>query len=90
MKKAVLISLVLLAFVITGCGQKETKDVTGKAVLEQCIDTDGGNNIEEKGSANGLSDKCVAGLLIEYYCENNQVVNQNLRCPDKCVDGACV
>lgn len=89
MKKAILISFVLLAFVFSGCGQKEMEDVTGEAVLG-CTDTDGGNNIEEKGTTNGMSDECVAGILIEYYCENNQVVNQNHRCPNKCVDGACV
>jgi len=87
MKKAIIISLVLMAFVITGCGQEE---VTGKVVLEQCTDSDGGNNINEKGTTNEFSDKCVAGLLIEYYCEDGKAVNQNHRCPDKCVDGACV
>lgn len=91
MKKAVLISLVLLAFVLAGCQSQE--DVTGNVVQEvaKCTDTDNGNNINEKGTVNGeLTDKCVAGLLIEYYCQGDVPVNQNHRCPDKCVDGACV
>ena len=90
MKKAILIGLVLLAFIVSGCGKT---NVTGKAVagIGQCTDTDNGNNINEKGTVNGeLTDKCIAGLLIEYYCQDGKPVNQNHRCPGKCVDGACV
>lgn len=92
MKKAILISLVLLAFVIVGCGKQDAgTEITGKVVAEICSDTDGGNNINEKGTVNGkLTDSCAAGLLIEYYCEDNKAANLNQRCPNKCVDGACV
>ncbi len=92
MKKAILIGFVILAFVLTGCSQSQ-EDVTGSVVQEvaRCTDTDKGNNIKEKGTVNGeLTDQCAAGILIEYYCKDGKPVNQNQRCPDKCVDGACV
>jgi len=89
MKKIILVSLIILAFVLAGCGKAK---VTGKAVQETgCADSDDGNNIKEQGTVNNeLSDKCVAGILIEYYCEDNKPVNQNHRCQNKCMDGACV
>lgn len=92
MKKVILIGFVLLAFFIAGC-RCTGEGVAGKVVQEvtACTDTDGGNNAEEKGTVNNeFTDKCVAGLLIEYYCEDNKPANQNHRCPDKCVSGACV
>jgi len=43
------------------------------------------------GSVVEETDKCIAGLLIEYYCEGNNLENQNLRCnsEDVCNQGRC-
>ncbi len=93
MKKVILASFILSTFVLAGCSQADQVKITGEVVKEftKCIDSDNGNNIEEKGTVNDeLTDKCMAGLLIEYYCEDNKPVNQNHRCLNKCVDGACV
>ena len=89
MKKIILAIFIILAFVLAGCGKAK---VTGEAVQEiGCTDTDGGNNINKQGTVNNeFSDKCVGNILIEYYCEDNKPTNQNQRCQNKCVDGACV
>jgi len=89
MKNTLLIGIAVLAVVLAGCNKTE---VTGDAVvdLEQCTDTDKGNDITQKGAVNGeFTDRCVAGILIEYYCEDKKPVNQNYKCQNKCVDGAC-
>jgi hypothetical protein len=64
-----------------------------------CSDSDGGITKETAGKVTGtlngeeyiIYDKCIAGLLVEYFCENNKNVNQNFRCPEdtKCAGGAC-
>lgn len=64
-----------------------------------CTDSDGGLTKETAGKVTGVLngeeytvyDRCIAGLLIEYFCEGNTYQNQNLRCPEgtRCVGGAC-
>jgi hypothetical protein len=66
---------------------------------EECVDSDNGLTKEVAGKVTGtidgeeytLYDKCVAGLLIEYFCEDGKYQNQNLRCPEEteCLAGAC-
>jgi len=64
-----------------------------------CEDSDGGVERDKAGKVMGISDseeytlydKCIAGILLEYYCEQDKSQNQNLRCPEgtKCLGGAC-
>ena len=93
----------LLLLLIVSC---KGNDITGEAVTDvekaltgdSCEETDNGIDTENKGYVSGLKDgktynvvdRCIAGLLVEYYCEDNKPVNQNIRCPGKCSDGACV
>jgi len=97
---------IILALFLIGCSPKEsTNQITGNVVLDTntvsgettCQDSDNGIETETAGkvTSNGetLYDKCAGktNILIEYYCENNQPVNQNLRCTTKkgCLAGAC-
>jgi len=94
MKKLLVISLLILSLVLVGC-KKEA--ITGGVVIEQetqeCKDSDNGINQETQGVVTvgdeDYTDDCIAGLLIEYFCEGDQKVNQNLRCPNKCSNGKC-
>lgn len=94
MKKSLIIAIILLSLVLVGC-KKES--VTGGVVVEEqsneCKDSDGGINKDTQGVVSvgdeDYSDECVAGLLIEYYCEGNNKQNQNIRCPNKCSSGKC-
>jgi len=64
-----------------------------------CIDSDAGITKETAGKVSGvlngkeyvLYDRCIAGFLIEYFCEDNTYKNQNFRCPSgtECLSGAC-
>ncbi|MBW2989369.1 hypothetical protein KY358_03565 [Candidatus Woesearchaeota archaeon] len=98
-KKMLVLGLIVLSFVLAGC-KKAT--ITGNAVIEEpaaekmtekCKDSDGGINKMAKGvvrvDGKEYRDECVAGLLIEYYCEGDNVVNQNMRCTDGCSGGRC-
>ena len=95
MKKLLLISLLILSLVLVGCKEEP---VTGAVVVEQetqkCKDSDNGINTEIQGVVTvgdeDYADDCIAGLLIEYFCEGNQKVNQNLRCTNKCSSGKCI
>ncbi|MBS3097320.1 hypothetical protein J4209_00830 [Candidatus Woesearchaeota archaeon] len=74
---------------------------TGKAIQpieKSCEDSDGGINVEKGGKVSGaingeeytIYDKCVAGLLVEYYCDGDSYKNENVRCKvGKCLGGAC-
>lgn len=95
MKKLLIIALIALSFVFVGCKEQS---ITGGAVavdkvIERCKDSDGGIDKDVKGivSVGGedYSDACVAGLLIEHYCDGDDVANQNLRCPNECSNGKC-
>lgn len=81
--------------VLLGC--KDTS-LTGGVVVEEslreCKDSDGGINKGVQGVVNfgdeDYSDECIAGLLIEYYCDGNNKANQNVRCFNKCDSGKCI
>ena len=60
---------------------------------QACIDSDAGKDttIRGKVAVGNVSymDKCSGPFLIEYYCENGNVVTQNFRCEKGCDNGAC-
>lgn len=69
---------------------------------ETCTDTDSGKNFEIEGVARSFlngnitpnyfkRDICKEGtkILIESYCENNEVKEVEYICPNGCYDGAC-
>ena len=92
MNKLLVIGLIVLSLVLIGC---KNEDVTGAVVLQEgCQDSDGGINKGTQGVVTledeDYSDDCVAGILIEYYCDGDNVANQNIRCKDKCNGGKCV
>ena len=103
MKELIFFGFIVLVLVMGGCSKEMP---TGRAILDvektstvSCTDSDSGKNAEVKGivtfidenrNDNTYADSCVSGLLIEYYCEENKASNQNLRCPSKCLNGACV
>ncbi len=59
---------------------------------EECYDSDGGKNYDIKGYARkgGIygEDQCKKGYLVEYYCENNEVKSEFVKC--NCDNGICV
>ena len=101
-----IIFAVILVLFITGCKGSitggtvdDTEEILAEETAEDsCRDTDNGIDKENRGTVSGfidgekyeMQDKCIAGLLIEYYCENSKPLNQNFRCEDKCLNGACV
>ena len=103
MRKLIFFGLIILSLILIGCSKG---NITGGAafdvkqtIKQSCADSDGGKNIDvkgiitvvdENGDDNTHADSCVAGLLIEYYCEDNKPLNQNFRCSGKCLNGACV
>ena len=97
MKKLLIIALIALSFVLAGCGDGEQSITEGAVVVdelvEKCTDSDGGVNTAVQGVVSvedeDYADECVAGFLIEYYCDGDNVVNQNMRCPDGCTRGKC-
>ena len=79
-----------------GCKEEQ---VTGGVVsvdveVESCKDSDGGINKDIQGIVTvgdeDSTDECVAGLLIEYYCDGDNKANQNIRCPNECSAGKCI
>ncbi len=62
------------------------------AVVANCEDSDNGLNKEVKGTVRveGMRrmDKCFGPFLVEYYCEEGEIANQNFRC--ECSEGKCV
>lgn len=78
---------------------------TGKVVQpvgRSCEDSDEGIVAEKAGKVSGVIngeeyvyyDNCPVlsgAFLMEYYCENGNSRNQNLRCPSgtRCLGGAC-
>ena len=63
-----------------------------------CIDPDG-EDTTRKGTTTGtysdgtpfeVTDGCKMGLLLEYYCENGNLENKNIRCPGRCNSGTCI
>ena len=94
MKKLLIFSLMVLGLFLAGC--KDASMDSGAAVIEldSCEDSDGGmdKNVEGTVSVDGkeFDDQCVAGLVIEYYCDNGKAANQNMRCDNECISGRCV
>jgi len=100
MDKRVLIICAFLSIMVCGCG---SSSITGGAVLDEpeledvveaCTDSDNGVNINMQGKvyfeSEGYADECVGGILVEYYCEDQKVANQNIRCENECVRGKCI
>ncbi len=101
--KRILLAVFLL-FIFVGCKSKDMTgnmvldSEQETAQLDECEDTDNGIDDSQKGYVSGrtdgdqfnLVDRCIAGLLIEYYCEGSKPLNRNLRCDGACSDGACV
>ncbi len=56
-----------------------------------CYDSDGGKNYEVYGyTQKGQTikrDECKKGYLIEYYCEDNEIKSETVKC--ECKDGVC-
>ena len=85
----------MLSLFLVGC--KDTQ-ITGGAVAIQeettlCTDSDGGIDRNIKGIISvgdeDFADSCIAGVLVEYYCDGDKAVNQNIRCANECSNGKC-
>jgi hypothetical protein len=65
---------------------------------QTCFDTDGGNDIYQRGTVDIRSlikgkyiDKCLSATrLKEYYCQDDELVIRDLECPGECMEGHCV
>lgn len=89
-----MISLIVLSLVLVGCKDTSlTGDVVASDAVIGCKDSDGGLDKAVKGIVSSgddeRADSCVSGLLIEYYCDGNNIANQNIRCANKCSNGKC-
>ena len=60
-------------------------------VAATCVDSDNGINKYVKGkvsaSQNSEEDQCLGENLLEYYCENDSILKQSIKC--NCNDGVC-
>jgi hypothetical protein len=94
MKRFILTVLIISSLVLIGCREESISGSTVVDVVIGCEDSDGGLNKDVKGVVTvgdeEYSDECVAGLLIEYYCDNGNKANQNVRCENKCSGGKCI
>lgn len=95
MKRLLITGLIVLSLVLVSCKKTSIEGgVVVEEIVEGCKDSDGGINKDVQGVVGvgdkDYSDECVAGLLIEYYCDGNNKANQNIRCADKCRDGKCI
>ena len=94
---------IALTLTFTGCssGSEVKLPVEGRAtsVLGEeapagtaCHDSDGGINKEIRGTVTfgnrTVSDECVGPFLVEYYCDDGRLANQNIRCD--CSAGKCI
>jgi hypothetical protein len=61
---------------------------------KECIDSDGGKNYHEKGTATAgstsLSDHCSGNILTEKYCSDDEIKWLTYECPNGCLSGACL
>lgn len=100
MKKLLIVGFVALALLLASCAKKQeltgaVVGVAGELPAETlCKDSDNGKNSTIKGilsiGEDSYADSCIGGLLVEYYCDGNTKSNQNIRCPNKCLNGQCV
>ncbi len=86
-----------------GCSDGQCMGYTQQ---EDCVDTDGGKNLFEKGvvyykengQVIGYVDTCRSGAgayyaadgIMEYTCESGTYQSSYLTCPNGCLDGACI
>jgi len=99
-----ILAFAALVLLVSCQGKKEiaqsqiTADVVEERIEASCTDSDNGaandisgavEGILEDGSDFDFEDRCVGNILIEYYCEDNTYNSQNVRCDNKCEDGAC-
>lgn len=68
---------------------------TNGACIGNCVDSDGGLRYTTSGSARSSieekADFCSdQSTLIEYYCDQNQIVNVTYGCGGPCGDGKCL
>jgi len=90
MKKGVIIILALLISLLPV--------VSGSSDTTICTDSDDGIDYDVKGVTcvgnNCKTDVCLTDNsyynLKEYYCQSDSMTNKNYKCPDDCVNGACV
>jgi hypothetical protein len=69
----------------------------GACVKSNCVDSDGGQDKNVKGSvvygSTNSTDSCVSSSVVkEYYCQDGALTSADLACDagSSCVDGACV
>lgn len=96
MKRLILLVLAV-SLVLAGCSNSGN-EITGGAVGApcECSDSDGLNPntagitiINSDGKKITRHDQCTANFVTEYYCEGCQIMTQNFRCENSCVEGAC-
>ena len=102
MKKIILIiSLLTIFIILSGCDQTGTVGKAGGALIEQgtlCADTDTGIDYNTAGivsySYKEYYDRCYRQdrrqYLREYYCKNNAANKKKLICPEACQYGKCI
>jgi hypothetical protein len=112
MKKGmdILLIILILSLIIflTACdnlvGEASRQKIL-PAYQEKCSDSDGGINLEEKGTTKGLmlirdgsktptakTDECKDNQLVEYYCSRGLISSKIETCPENylCKRGSCV
>jgi len=60
-------------------------------VQSSCSDSDSGIDPKVKGTVTAgevkRTDTCLSPFLVEYYCDNGEIANKNIRC--ECSNGKC-
>lgn len=100
---AILITLFIFTSLLHSATWLSASNTIGDS--NNCHDSDGGKNYSIKGTATGLigdtthtlTDKCAnyigiekGGYVTEYYCNNDQLRNDDYYCPNGCRDGTCI
>ena len=88
---------------MTDCGACPTTSIITTTIPNSCSDTDGGYNINVKGTISGYyngqpyvnTDYCSSTtVLLEYYCIGGSKSSSSYPCAgnttSSCVDGACI
>ncbi|HLD37452.1 MAG TPA: hypothetical protein VJA86_02605, partial [Candidatus Nanoarchaeia archaeon] len=74
-------------------GCKEGECISGTDSNAQCTDSDGIDYYNQGKACIDSScqaDMCVGNTLLEYGCENNNLLTYNYWCPSSCQNGACI